>query len=74
MLVMVKYLIADDPEYFAAQIISVLESEEIKVLLQMNARRLSETYDWNTIINKQEMIYDDIIKKRGIYEEVCVFR
>jgi polysaccharide biosynthesis protein PslH len=58
-------LIADDPEYFAAQIISVLEREEIKVLLQINARRLSETYDWNTIINTQEMIYDDIIKKRG---------
>jgi len=58
-------LIADKTEDFATQIVNVLKNEDIRLLLQINARCLSELYDWNTIMNKQEMIYDNIINKRG---------
>ncbi|MFC1863726.1 glycosyltransferase [Thermodesulfobacteriota bacterium] len=59
-------LIADDPKSFADKIIKVLTNPSIRINLEKNARKHSQSYDWDQIVEKQEIVYQEAIKKKGL--------
>jgi len=58
-------LIADTPEDFAKRTIEVLTNEDMRNNLEKEARKLAETYDWNLIGVKQEVVYESVTKRGG---------
>ena len=59
-------LIADDPEDFANKTIELLRNQDMRVNLERNALELAKTYDWSLIGEKQELVYKDVMSRRGL--------
>jgi glycosyltransferase involved in cell wall biosynthesis len=59
-------MIADNPEDFANRTIELLKNENVRVNLEKSALTLAKTYDWDIIREKQEGVYQDVMKKRGL--------
>ncbi len=59
-------LIADDPKDFAGKVIELLERSDKRLALEKNAIELAKTYDWKLITQKQEAVYQDVIKKSNL--------
>jgi len=57
----VHFLIADDPEHFAEEVVRLIRSAEERRRLGQNARTLSvSVYDWRSIVAGLERRYCDI--------------
>lgn len=50
-------LVADTPESFADEVISVLGDEDLRESLERHARECSFTYDWSRLCEEQERTY-----------------
>ena len=59
-------LIADDPEAFADKTIELLKNTNKRVNLEKKATELAKTYDWDLITQKQEALYQALVKGRGL--------
>jgi glycosyltransferase involved in cell wall biosynthesis len=59
-------LIADDPEDFANKTIELLKNPDMRINLEKNALELVKTYDWSLIGEKQELVYKDVMSRRGL--------
>jgi len=59
-------LIADDPEGFANQVVSVLEHPERRSEIETNAVELAKSYDWGLITGLQETVYDQVVGRRRL--------
>ena len=59
-------LIADEPEIFADKTIELLKNTNKRVNLEKNATELAKTYDWDLITQKQEALYQALMKGRGL--------
>lgn len=59
-------MVADNPEDFANRTIELLKNANMRVNLEKSALTLAKTYDWDLIREKQEGVYQDVIKKRGL--------
>ena len=59
-------LIADDPEGFSDKTIELLKNEDKRVNLEKNALELAKTYDWDLITQRQEAVYQDVIRRRSL--------
>ena len=59
-------LIADDPEDFANKTIELLKNPDMRINLEKNALELVKTYDWSLIGEKQELVYKDVMNRRGL--------
>jgi len=59
-------LIADDPEGFANKTIELLKNPDMRINLEKNALELVKTYDWSLIGEKQELVYKDVMSRRGL--------
>ncbi len=57
-------LIADDPEEFTNRTIGLLKNPDMRMSLERNARKLAKTYDWDLIREKQEIVYQEAIKRK----------
>jgi len=55
-------LIADTPEDFTDKTIELLKNEGLRSNLEKNALKLAKTYDWNLIWEKQEIVYQEVMK------------
>jgi len=58
-------VIADNPEDFASKTIKLLKNPDTRINLERNAIELVKTYDWNLIGEKQELVYKDVMSRRG---------
>jgi glycosyltransferase involved in cell wall biosynthesis len=58
-------LVADDPQGFADKTISLLKDLEMRINLEKNALKVAETYDWDLIREKQEVVYQDVMDRRS---------
>lgn len=58
-------LIADYPEDFAVKTIELLKNANKRVDLEKNAIELAKTYDWDLITQRQEAVYQDVMKRRS---------
>jgi len=59
-------LIADDPEGFSNKTIELLMNADKRVNLEKNAIELAKTYDWDLITQRQEAVYHDVMRRRGL--------
>jgi len=59
-------LIADEPEDFAGKTIELLKNANKRVNLEKNATELAKTYDWELITQRQEAVYQDVMKRRSL--------
>lgn len=59
-------MVADNPEDFANRTIELLKNANVRVNLEKSALTLAKTYDWDIIREKQEGVYQDVMKKRGL--------
>jgi glycosyltransferase involved in cell wall biosynthesis len=59
-------LIADNPEDFANKTIELLKNPDMRINLEKNALELVKTYDWSLIGEKQELVYKDVMSRRGL--------
>jgi len=59
-------MVADNPEDFANRTIELLKNANVRVNLEKSALTLAKTYDWDLIREKQEGVYQDVIKKKGL--------
>lgn len=58
-------VIADNREDFASKTIELLKNPDTRINLERNAIELVKTYDWNLIGEKQELVYKDVMGRRG---------
>jgi polysaccharide biosynthesis protein PslH len=59
-------LIGDDPEDFANKIVELLKNPDMRTNLEKNAIELAKTYDWSLIGESQELVYKDVMSRRGL--------
>jgi len=59
-------LIADDPEDFANQTIELLRDSAKRINLEKNAIELAKTYDWDLIMERQEIVYQAALQKGSL--------
>jgi glycosyltransferase involved in cell wall biosynthesis len=59
-------LIADNPEEFADKTIALLKNSGMRINLEKNALGLAKSYDWDLIRKGQEVVYEDVMKRRGL--------
>ncbi len=59
-------LIADNPEDFADKTIGLLKNSDMRIELEKNALELAKTYDWDLITQRQEAVYQDVIRRRSL--------
>ncbi len=59
-------LIADYPENFASKIIELLKDADKRINLEKNATELAKSYDWDLITQRQEVAYQDVIKRKDL--------
>lgn len=59
-------LIGDDPEDFANKIVELLNNPDMRTNLEKNAIELAKTYDWSLIGESQELVYKDVMSRRGL--------
>lgn len=57
-----EFLLADTPQKFADQVVSLLDNEEKRTVIGKAARSLvQQKYDWRIIAHNLEQTYDDIL-------------
>ena len=59
-------LIADDPEDFANQTIELLRDSAKRINLEKNAIELAKTYDWDLIMERQEIVYQAALQRGNL--------
>jgi glycosyltransferase involved in cell wall biosynthesis len=59
-------LVGDVPEDFAHRTLELLKNADMRMNLGHNARELAKIYDWVQIREKQELVYQYIMKSRGL--------
>lgn len=57
-------LVADNPEDFSKRVIELLKNKDMRKNLGKKALKVAETYDWNLIGAKQEVVYQEAIRRR----------
>ena len=58
-------LVADNPEEFASQVLSLLRNQSLRNDIEKNARNLAEKYDWNYLNMLQEDVYQSALQKHS---------
>ena len=56
----------DNPEDFADKTIELLKNSDKRITLEKNAIELAKTYDWDLIREKQEIVYQDVMRRRRL--------
>jgi len=59
-------LIADDPAAFTHKVIKLLHDDNLRFTLGKNARKVAENYDWASIMDKQDWIYQSVIERSNL--------
>ena len=59
-------VIADDPENFVVKTIELLENTNKRITLEKNAIELAKTYDWELITQRQEAVYQDVMRRESL--------
>jgi glycosyltransferase involved in cell wall biosynthesis len=59
-------MVADHPEDFANKTIELLKNPDMRINLERNALTLVKIYDWSLIGEMQELVYKDVMNRRGL--------
>ena len=57
---------SDAPEDFSNKIVELLNNPDMRTNLEKNAILLAKTYDWSLIGESQELVYKDVMSRRGL--------
>jgi sugar transferase (PEP-CTERM/EpsH1 system associated) len=56
-------LISDTPKDFVQKVIKLLQDDSLRFKIEKNARKGAENYAWALIVNKQDGVYQSVIKR-----------
>jgi glycosyltransferase involved in cell wall biosynthesis len=62
-------LIADEPEDFAYRTIELIKNAHKRVSIENNALQLAKAYDWNLMQEKQEIVYQYLMKSQALIKK-----